>query len=37
MTGGVPMGRWKEGQLFDGISPTPGLASAAQWGYRHLV
>ena len=31
MTGGVPMGRWKEGQLFDGISPTPGLLSAAQW------
>jgi hypothetical protein len=23
LTSGVPMGRWKEGQLFDGISPTP--------------
>jgi ribonuclease BN (tRNA processing enzyme) len=31
LTGGVPMGRWKEGQLFDGISPTPGLKSAANW------
>jgi ribonuclease Z len=31
LTGGVPMGRWKEGQLFDGIRPTPGLASAANW------
>jgi len=31
LTGGVPLGRWKEGQLFEGINPTPGLASAAQW------
>jgi ribonuclease Z len=31
LTGGVPMGRWKEGQLFEGISPTPGLLSAANW------
>ena len=25
------MGRWKEGLLFDGIAPTPGLKSAANW------
>jgi len=25
------MGRWKEGLLFQGINPTPGLASAANW------
>ena len=31
LTGGVPLGRWKEGQLFEGISPTPGLLSAANW------
>jgi ribonuclease Z len=31
MTGGVPMGRWKEGLLFEGIAPTPGLKSAANW------
>jgi ribonuclease Z len=31
LTGGVPMGRWKEGQLFEGISPTPGILSAANW------
>ena len=31
LTGGVPMGRWKEGLLFDGIEPTPGLKSAANW------
>ena len=30
-TGGVPMGRWKEGLLFDGIEPMPWLASAANW------
>ena len=29
--GGVPMGRWKEGLLFEGIEPTPGLKSAANW------
>jgi hypothetical protein len=29
--GGVPMGRWKEGQLFDGIKPQPWLKSAANW------
>ena len=27
--GGVPMGRWKEGLMFEGISPQPWLASAA--------
>lgn len=31
LSGGVPMGRWKEGLLFDGIEPTPGLKSAANW------
>jgi hypothetical protein len=31
MMGGVPAGRWKEGLLFDGIRPTPGLKSAANW------
>ena len=30
-TGGVPMGRWKEGLLFEGISPQPWLTSAANW------
>ena len=30
-TGGVPMGRWKEGLLFDGIEPMPWLSSAANW------
>jgi ribonuclease Z len=29
--GGIPMGRWKEGLLFEGIAPTPGLKSAANW------
>ncbi|MEA3502550.1 MAG: guanitoxin biosynthesis MBL fold metallo-hydrolase GntH [Actinomycetota bacterium] len=29
--GGIPMERWKEGLLFDGIAPTPGLKSAANW------
>ena len=28
-TDGVPMGRWKEGLLFEGISPQPWLKSAA--------
>jgi hypothetical protein len=30
-TGGVPMGRWKEGLLFEGIEPQPWLKSAANW------
>jgi len=29
--GGVPMGRWKEGLLYEGISPQPWLKSAANW------
>ena len=29
LSGGVPMGRWKEGLLFEGISPQPWLTSAA--------
>jgi len=29
--GGVPMGRWKEGLLFQGIAPMPWLKSAANW------
>jgi ribonuclease Z len=31
LTSGVPMGRWQEGLLFDGIAPTPGLKSASNW------
>ena len=31
LSGGVPAGRWKEGLLFEGISPTPSLRSAANW------
>ncbi|SMP13536.1 MBL fold metallo-hydrolase [Shimia sagamensis] len=31
LTGGVPMGRWKEGLTFEGISPQPWLRSAANW------
>lgn len=31
LTGGVPLGRWKEGLMFEGINPTPGLMSAANW------
>lgn len=31
LTGGVPLGRWKEGLLFEGINPTPGLKSASNW------
>ena len=27
LSGGVPMGRWKEGLLFEGISPQPWLTS----------
>ena len=30
-TGGQPMGRWKEGLMFDGIEPMPWLKSAANW------
>jgi hypothetical protein len=29
LAGGVPLGRWKEGLLFEGISPQPWLKSAA--------
>ena len=28
---GVPMGRWKEGLMFQGIAPQPWLKSAANW------
>jgi ribonuclease BN (tRNA processing enzyme) len=31
LTGGVPMGRWKEGLLFEGVRPMPHMASAANW------
>jgi ribonuclease BN (tRNA processing enzyme) len=31
LTGGVPLGRWNEGLLFEGISPQPWLKSAANW------
>jgi ribonuclease Z len=31
LTAGVPLGRWTEGLLFEGINPTPGLKSAANW------
>ncbi len=31
LSGGVPGGRWKEGLLFEGISPHPWLKSAANW------
>lgn len=31
LTDGIPMGRWREGLLFQGINPTPGLKSAANW------
>jgi hypothetical protein len=31
LTGGVPLGRWTEGLLFEGISPQPWLTSAANW------
>jgi ribonuclease BN (tRNA processing enzyme) len=31
LTGGVPLGRWKEGLMFQGINPTPGLKSASNW------
>ena len=29
--GGVPGDRWKEGLLFEGIRPSPWMASAANW------
>ena len=31
LSAGVPLNRWKEGLLFDGISPQPWLKSAANW------
>jgi ribonuclease Z len=31
LSGGVPMGRWKEGLLFEGIEPHPWLKSASNW------
>ncbi len=31
LTGGVPMGRWNEGLMFEGIAPQPWLKSAANW------
>lgn len=31
LAGGLPMDRWKEGLLFEGIAPTPGLKSASNW------
>ncbi|MGI9577017.1 MAG: hypothetical protein ACR2OH_02325 [Microthrixaceae bacterium] len=31
LTGGVPLDRWKEGLLFEGIAPTPSLKSASNW------
>jgi ribonuclease Z len=31
LNGGVPGGRWKEGLLFEGIRPSPWMASAANW------
>jgi ribonuclease BN (tRNA processing enzyme) len=31
LSGGVPMGRWNEGLMFEGISPQPWLRSAANW------
>ena len=31
LSGGVPMGRWDEGLLFEGIRPMPWLKSAANW------
>jgi hypothetical protein len=34
-SGGVPLGRWKEGLLFEGISPQPWLTSAANWFPGH--
>ena len=31
LSGGVPGGRWKEGLMFEGISPHPWLKSASNW------
>ena len=31
LSGGVPMDRWKEGLLFEGVRPMPWLTSAANW------
>ena len=31
LSGGVPLGRWNEGLLFEGIEPQPWLKSAANW------
>ena len=31
LSGGVPMDRWKEGLLYDGVRPMPWLKSAANW------
>ena len=31
LTGGVPMDRWKEGLLYEGVRPMPWLKSAANW------
>lgn len=31
LTGGVPLERWTEGLMFEGINPTPGLKSASNW------
>ena len=30
-TAGQPMGRWKEGLMFDGVAPMPWMKSAANW------
>lgn len=31
LTGGVPMGRWKEGLMFEGVKPMPWMKSASNW------
>ncbi len=31
LSGGVPMGRWHDGLLFEGVRPMPWLKSAANW------
>ena len=31
LEGGQPLGRWKEGLMFEGIEPMPWLVSAANW------
>ncbi|WP_205727992.1 guanitoxin biosynthesis MBL fold metallo-hydrolase GntH [Flammeovirga pectinis] len=31
LTGGIPMGRWNEGLMFDGIAPSDHFVSAANW------